>query len=96
MELTIQYFEECPNWQVAEARLREALAKLGRADHPVRLQQVETPKEAERVGFCGSPTILVDGVDAFPDPGGPAGFACRVYAGDAAPTVEQIKVVLTR
>lgn len=96
MELTIQYFDECPNWRVAERRLREALSELGQPDHPIRRQRVESPEEAERVGFAGSPTILVDGVDPFADPLGPAGFACRVYGGDAAPTVAQIRAALQR
>lgn len=53
----------------------DTLAELGRSDQPIRRQRVETPEEAERVGFGGSPTILVDGIDPFPDPAGPAGYA---------------------
>lgn len=94
MEITLQYFDECPNWRVADERLRRALWDLGRADEPIRYQRVESPEEAERVAFGGSPTILIDGDDPFPDPAGPAGFACRVYAGDAAPTVAQIRRAL--
>ncbi len=96
MEITLQYFEECPNWRVADDRIRQALKELGREDQTIRYQRVETPEEADRVGFSGSPTILVDGVDPFPDPAGPAGFACRVYAGDAAPTREQLRLALAR
>ena len=96
MEITLQYFDDCPNWQVAEDRLRQVLTELGRSDQPIRRQRVETPEEAERVGFGGSPTILIDGIDAFPDPTGPAGYACRVYGGDAAPTAEQIRLALAR
>ncbi len=94
MEITLQYFDDCPNWQVAEVRLRQALADLGRADQAIHHQRVETPEEAERVGFGGSPTILVDGFDPFADPAGPAGYACRVYDGDAAPTVAQLSAAL--
>jgi len=96
MEITLQYFDDCPNWMVAEDRLRQALAQVGRADHPIRRQRVETPDEAEEVDFCGSPTILVDGVDPFADPIGPAGYACRVYDGDTAPTIAQLRAALTR
>ena len=94
MEITLQYFDDCPNWQVAEARLRQVLVELGRSDQSIHRQRVETPEDAERVGFGGSPTILIDGIDAFPDPAGPAGYACRVYGGDAAPTAEQLRVAL--
>lgn len=96
MEITLQYFDDCPNWRVADDRLRQALSDLGRGDEAIRYQPVETPEQAEGVGFGGSPTILVDGVDPFADPGGPAGFACRVYAGDAAPTVAQLRLALAR
>jgi hypothetical protein len=96
MEITLQYFDDCPNWRVADDRLRQALTELGRGDQAIRYQRVETPDEADRVGFGGSPTILIDGVDPFADPQGPAGFACRVYAGDAAPTVAQLCRALGR
>jgi len=41
---------------------------------------VETFDEAERVGFHGSPSILIDGVDPFADAGAGAGIglACRI------------------
>jgi len=35
--------------------------------------------EVELLGFTGSPTILIDGVDPFAEPGRPAGLACRMY-----------------
>ncbi len=94
MELTLQYFEDCPSWQVAEDRLRQVLAELGRPEQEIRRQRVETPEEAERLDFGGSPTILVDGIDPFADPDGPAGYACRMYDGDAAPTVMQLRAAL--
>jgi len=94
MEITLQYFDDCPNWRVADRRLREALIGLGRPEQPIRYQRVEDPEEAEHVSFGGSPTILVDGVDPYADPAGPAGYACRVYDGDAAPTVTQLRQAL--
>jgi hypothetical protein len=63
MGITLEYLNDCPNLRVAEDRLRSAVAELGRPDEPIRHQRVETPEEAKRVGFWGSPTILVNGVD---------------------------------
>jgi hypothetical protein len=94
MEITLQYFDDCPNWQVAEDRLRQVLVELGRPEEEIRRQRVATAEEAERVAFGGSPTILVDGIDPFADPAGPAGYACRTYDGDAAPTVAQLRAAL--
>ena len=31
MDVGLLYFEDCPNWRLADARLREALASLGHA-----------------------------------------------------------------
>jgi hypothetical protein len=94
MRITLQYFDDCPNWRIAEQRLREALIELGRSDQVIDHLRVASVDEAERVGFGGSPTVLIDGVDPFADPAGPAGYACRVYAGGAAPTVAELRRAL--
>ena len=61
---------------------------------------VETPEEAERVRFRGSPSILVDGVDVFADADAPVGLSCRVYQtanGPAgAPTLDELREAVTR
>ena len=60
--MRLLYFGGCPHWTVAEQRLRSALARVGRGDE-IHHVLVETPEDAERLGFLGSPTILVDGHD---------------------------------
>jgi hypothetical protein len=65
VRVTLWYFADCPNWRLAEQRLRQALAGLGRADADLSLVSVETEAEAAAVGFGGSPTFTVDGVDLF-------------------------------
>ena len=51
VDITLTYFDGCPNWQVAAARLREALDAVGRPDAAIKMHKVETPEEAERLGF---------------------------------------------
>lgn len=98
MELTVQYFDDCPNWTALVERLRELT--VDRDDVTVRLETVETAEQAERVGFVGSPTLLVDGRDPFAEPGRPVGLACRVYRtpeGPAGlPSREQLAGLLSR
>ena len=53
MEITLQYFDGCPNWEVLDRRLAELLD--GRSDIRVTRQLVETAEHAERLGFHGSP-----------------------------------------
>lgn len=96
MDVTLLYFDDCPNWKVADQRLSAIAAD--RADVMVTRLRVETVEEAERVGFHGSPSILVDGVDVFAEPGAGVGLSCRVYRTPdglaGAPTVEQLRVAL--
>lgn len=80
MTIELLYWEGCPSHPQALAELRDALAELGHADAEVVLHEVETEDEAAELGFCGSPTIRVDGADPVPPPEGePTGLTCRVY-----------------
>lgn len=80
MQVTVWYFDECPNWREGAQRVRQALDELGRSDAQVRLARVETDEEAASIGFAGSPTFTVDGVDLF-EAGPPAeALACRIYS----------------
>ena len=97
MDITLLYFDDCPNWKVADERLRVIAAERG--DLHVARHIVETPAEAERTRFHGSPSIVVDGVDLFSDPGDDVGLSCRLYSTptgyQGAPTLEQLRTALT-
>jgi len=96
MDITLLYFEDCPNWKAADERL--TLLATERPDITVTHQLVETSAQAERVGFLGSPSIRVDGVDVFAEPGSRVGLAYRRYPTPdgyvGAPTLEQLRAVL--
>lgn len=96
MDITLQYFDGCPNWKVADERL-SALAEVN-PGMVVTRHIVDTVEEAERVGFRGSPSILINGIDPFAQQGDPIGLSCRRYLTPdgyaGAPTVEQLKTVL--
>lgn len=94
-EVTLLYFDGCPSWQTADQRLRSLADELAfTLDH----RKVETPEAADQWSFRGSPTILVDGRDVFPDGSEPVGLSCRLYQtpeGPAgSPTVGQLREVL--
>lgn len=94
VKVSLLYFDGCPNWKVADERLREALASIGRGDTDVEYLRVSTPEEAEARQFRGSPTVLVNGRDPFLDRESPVGLSCRVYRTPdgltGSPTVEQL------
>ena len=98
VEVRLLYFDDCPNWRLAEERLLGALAELGDGAPAVVYELVRTPEQAEQLGFRGSPTILVDGRDPFAGPADPVGLSCRLYRGpvgvEYAPTVEQLRSAL--
>ncbi len=97
MDITLLYFEDCPNWKAADERL--TLLATERPDTTVTRQLVETPEQADRVGFLGSPSLQVDGVDLFAEPGLRVGLTCRRYLTpdgyEGAPTLDQLRAVLS-
>ena len=98
MDITLLYFDDCPSWKVADERLSAIAAE--RDDLRITRHLVETPEEAERTGFHGSPSIQVDGVDVFAEPGAAVGLSCRRYATpdgyQGSPTLEQLRAALDR
>jgi hypothetical protein len=99
MEIRLRYFEGCASWETARDRIRAVLGELEAADTPLSLERVESPEEAERLGFVGSPTILIDGRDAFTSPRDTVGLACRLYQTPdslaGCPTTDQLRRVLS-
>lgn len=96
MEAVLLYFDDCPNWQQTASRLDRLTSEF--PDLTVTHQLVDTDEAAQRLGFLGSPTILLDGVDLFATSDTPVGLSCRIYmtpAGTAgSPTLEQLRDAL--
>ncbi len=96
MDVTLLYFDDCPNWMQAAGHLDTLAAEF--PDLTLSRRLVDTSEEAERVGFHGSPSILIDGVDAFAPRDAPVGLSCRMYQtpdGPAgSPTLEQLRIAL--
>ncbi|TFB60832.1 thioredoxin family protein [Cryobacterium sp. TMT2-17-1] len=97
MDITLQYFDGCPNWKIAAERL--ALIAAACPGIVVTRRLVENLEDAETIGFRGSPSMLVDGTDLFPDPSASVGLACRIYKTPTglagAPTLEQLRDAIT-
>jgi hypothetical protein len=95
MDVTLLYFDGCPNWKTADARLAELAGEFALR---IGRRRVETAEEALAIGFLGSPTVLLDGHDPFASGTEPVGLACRIYqtpdGPQGSPTVEQLRQVL--
>ncbi|MFF8191066.1 hypothetical protein ACF05L_09345 [Streptomyces bobili] len=79
MEIEVLVVPGCPNQQTVADQLRQTLDDLGLRETGFTTRVIADQTEAERDGFTGSPTILVEGRDLFTEPGRLPGLACRVY-----------------
>ena len=94
MHLTVLGVPGCPNAPVLSDRLAAVLP--GRACTSVSHQVISDEGEAARWGMHGSPTLLIDGVDPFAEPGQPPSMSCRLYRDDSgrasgAPSAGQLR-----
>ena len=94
MEITLQYFDGCPNWKTTDAHLTTLIAEHG-VDATLHYQLIDTPEAAIENSFRGSPTVLIDGVDPFAEPDAPVGLSCRIYQTEhgpvGSPTLHQLE-----
>ncbi|MET8054127.1 thioredoxin family protein [Streptosporangium sp. NPDC005286] len=97
MELTVLVVPDCPSASVLDERLAEVLAD--RRWVSVMRRVIDDDEQAARWGMRGSPTLLIDGVDPFADPGVPASVSCRMYRDEdgrleGAPSVAALRRAL--
>lgn len=97
MRITVLTVPDCPNAPVAQERVHAALA--GRTAE-VAAVQVHDAAEAAQWGMTGSPTVLIDGIDPFPQTGTGPSVSCRIYRHadgivDGAPSVDELRQALT-
>lgn len=96
MDVALLYFDGCPHWETAERILTDVAAEF---DLTVSKKRVRSSAEADDLGFRGSPTLLVDGVDPFADPDAPTGLSCRLYLTPeglrGSPTADMLRSVLS-
>ena len=99
MQLTVLAVPGCPNAPVLADRL--AVALHGREDLPVSHEVISDEADAASWGMHGSPTLLIDGLDPFAEPGQPPTMSCRLYRDDSgqaigAPSVARIRLAIER
>jgi len=78
MRVEVLYFDGCPSHARLLPRVRELTDEAGAE---LVLRRVETPQQAERERFLGSPTVRVDGRDVEPGASERTdyGLKCRIY-----------------
>ena len=99
MKVEVLYFEGCPNHAPTVERVREALQSENEASD-VREIEVRTQGEAESLGFLGSPSVRINGLDIEPEARSlkSYGLSCRTYLDGATrsglPSSELIRLAI--
>lgn len=100
MKVEVLYFKGCPNHQPVVEQVRQVL-RSEQVDVPVDEVEVTDAAMAEGVGFLGSPSVRIDGLDIEPEARGlqAFGFGCRTYSDadgrrSGLPSVNTIKWAL--
>lgn len=65
MEIDLAVVPQRPHHAAAEALLHQALADVGVVDASVQTITISDVDMAERLGFRGSPTFMINGVDVL-------------------------------
>jgi hypothetical protein len=80
MTVELLVWSGCPSHGDARDRLRRTLDGIGQGQAAISEIWVESEERAAELGFVGSPTVRVDGVEVIPVPeDSPTGLTCRVY-----------------
>lgn len=99
MKVEVLYFEGCPNHAPTVERVREALQSQNETAI-VQEVEVRTEGEAESIGFLGSPTVRINGLDIEPKARNlkSYGLSCRTYLDGAkrsgVPSSELIRLAI--
>lgn len=99
MKVEVLYFEGCPNHAPTVERVREVLQSENETTD-VQEIEVRTQVEAESMGFLGSPSVRINGLDIEPDARSlkSYGLSCRTYLDgptrSGVPSSELIRLAL--
>lgn len=99
MKIEVMYFQGCPNHHTTVEHVMKALS-AERITCPVQEIEVRDDRAAQALGFLGSPSVRVNGLDVEPAAriGQRAGFGCRTYVDDGRrsgiPSIEMIRKAL--
>lgn len=78
--IEFQYFEGCPNAKETLENLLSLVEEGFFKKEEIKVVKIESPQDAEKLNFQGSPSILYDGIDIYTLEK-PSGFTynCRTY-----------------
>jgi hypothetical protein len=78
MKVELLYFYGCPSWETALQNVRDACALEG-LTWAIEQVEVRGDDDAAERRFLGSPSIIVDGRDMWPETRSAYYMSCRMY-----------------
>ena len=94
MKIQLLYFDGCPSWETALDNLKAACALEGLM-WPIELIEARDDDDAAARRFLGSPSIVIDGQDLWPETRKAYYMSCRMYRTPEGlrgwPTVEMLR-----
>lgn len=82
MKIEFYYFDGCPSYKKALDHLKEIIDEEN-INADLKLIRVDSPEDAQKVGFQGSPSIRINGQD-MEGRRDSYNFSCRIYNIDGA------------
>ena len=79
VQVQILVVPDCPHAAPAAVMVTRLLGELNPSATNVRTTVVTDAQQAAALGFAGSPTVLVNGVDPFAGSTDQVGLGCRLY-----------------
>ncbi len=94
VKIQVQYFQDCPHAEQALGLARQY--KQTHENAVVEFIEIKNDRQAQEIGFRGSPTILINGQDltGAPAPAEPH-MACRFYP-DGLPTFPEFEKIVRK
>ena len=94
MTILLLFFDGCPSWEIALRNLKAA-CRLEDLTWPIELAEVQDNDDAAARRFLGSPSIIVNGNDLWPETRANYHMSCRMYRTPEGirglPTVEMLR-----
>jgi hypothetical protein len=101
VKVEVLYFKGCPNHKPVIEQVRQVL-RSEQINVPVDEMEITDAAMPQRIGFLGSPSIRIDGLDVEPEARGlqTFGFGCRTYSDaegrrSGLPSISTIRQALT-
>lgn len=100
MQIDVLVIPECPNSDIAMSRISTAITRAAIPTPIVTRHIITDWSQAQALGMCGSPTILVNGNDPFAISGAEPSLSCRLYPSEhgtqGSPTEDELVNALQR